>query len=230
MAWEDAVPQLQRRLDAEGLPGPARVVSRLPAGQYAALFFVGLALLAALILASDPTVATAVGVVAVIAVIEVLVVIFAKASVVVAGPNWIAHHSILRWRVVRLDSLRKVDRWVDKTRAWLRLWDTQGGRVALDARSTVPRIQPLLARWVGEAQDNGVPVQPAAAEMLGLPDLRTSDERHRAMQRTNLVAVVLTAGAVIPLLGAGTAGMVAAALLVVGVFLVVHHSNHRHAF
>ena len=93
--------------------------------------------------------------------------------------------------------------------------------------SAVPRIQPLLARWVGEAQADGVPVQPAAAEMLGLPDLRTPDARHRAIQRTNLVAVVLTAGAVIPLLGAGTAGMVAAALLIVGVFLVVHHSNHR---
>ena len=96
MAWEDAVPQLQRRLDAEGLPGPARVVSRLPVGQYAVLFLVAMALLAALILTSEPTAVTAVIVVVVIAVVEALVVACAKASVVVAGPNWVAHHSIVR--------------------------------------------------------------------------------------------------------------------------------------
>src|SRR3954453_19706968 len=118
MAWEDAVPQLQRRLEREGLPGPARVVSRLPVGQYAALFLGAMALLAALILTRDPTVATAVVVVVVIAVVEASVVVCAKASVVVAGPNWVAHHSIVRWSLVRLDSLRKVDRWVDKANAW----------------------------------------------------------------------------------------------------------------
>jgi hypothetical protein len=111
----------------------------------------------------------------------------------------------------------------------LRLWDTDGGHVALDAKGTVPRIQPLLARWVGEAQANGVPVQPAAAELLGLPDLRSPDQRRHAVQRTNVVAIVLTAGAVIPLLGAGAAGLVVAALLVFGVFVEVRHSNHRPA-
>ena len=40
MRWEEAVPHLQRRLDAEGLPGPAQVVTRLPVHIYALLFFV----------------------------------------------------------------------------------------------------------------------------------------------------------------------------------------------
>jgi hypothetical protein len=72
-------------------------------------------------------------------------------------------------------------------------------------------------------------VQPAAAELLGLPDVRTPDERRLAVQRTNLVAIVLTGLAVIPLLGAGVPGLVVAALLVVGVFVVVRHSNHHPA-
>src|SRR5438067_6926307 len=201
MRWEEAVSHLQRRLDAEGLPGPAQVVTPLPVHIYALLFFVPMALLAALILGTHPSFGTAVVVIIVVGAIEATVVAWAKASVVVAGPSWVARHGLFRWHLVHLDSLRRVDRYVDKSTAWLRLWDTSGGHVSLEARSTVPRIQGLLTHWVGQAQAAGVPVQPAAAEMLGLPDIRTADERHRAIQRTNLLAGLLTAGAVIPLLG-----------------------------
>src|SRR5438067_6294623 len=227
MRWEEAVPQLERRLKADGLPGPAQVVTRLPVHTYALLSFVPMALLAALILGSHPTVGTAVAVIVVVGTLETTVLAWAKASVVVAGPSWVARHGLFRWHLVHLDSLRKVDRYVDKTTAWLRLWDSSGGHVSLEARSTVPRIQGLLARWVGEAQAAGVPVQPGAAEMLGLPDIRTPDERHRAVRRTNVVATALTGLAVVPLLGAGPAGFVMAALLIAGVVLVVRHSNHR---
>jgi hypothetical protein len=227
MKWEEAVPQLERRLNTEGLPGPAQVVTRLPVLTYALLLFIPMALLAALILGSHPTLATAAVVIVAVSSIEATVLAWAKASVVVAGPSWVARHGLLRWHLVRLDSLRKVDRWVDKSTAWLRLWDSAGGHVSLEARSTVPRIRGLLARWVGEAQADGVPVQPAAAEMLGLPDIRTPDERHRASRRTNVAAALLTGLAVVPLLGAGPAGFLIAALLIVGVVLVVRHSNHR---
>ena len=57
-------------LDAEGLPGPAQVVTRLPVHIYALLFFVPMALLAALILGTHPSFGTAVVVIIVVGAIE----------------------------------------------------------------------------------------------------------------------------------------------------------------
>lgn len=89
----------------------------------------------------------------------------------VAGPNWVARHTMFRWHLVRLDHLRKADHYVSSGQGqwvWVRLWDTQGGRVALNARSTVPRLRRLLAPYLAAAVSAGVPVDRRAAEIVGI--------------------------------------------------------------
>ena len=82
-----------------------------------------------------------------------------------------ARHTVFRWHLVQLERLRKVDHTVSTGQGqwvWVRLWDTVGGRVALDARAVVPRMRPLLQAYVGQAMEQGVPVERRAAEIIGL--------------------------------------------------------------
>jgi hypothetical protein len=164
----DAIPQLERRLTAAGLSPDYEGVTRMPVLGYTAAIAVPAGIVAAVVAAAVRSTPGVLAVFAVWAAAVALAAAWARAAIVVAGDRWIAKHGLLRWRLLRLDRLRKVEDWQSKGFLYIRLWDTDGGYISLDVRTSVERIRPLMADWVGRFVAQGHAVSPKVTAALGL--------------------------------------------------------------
>jgi hypothetical protein len=164
----DAVPELDRRLAAAGLALDHEVVTRMPVLGFSAAIGVPAGFVAAFVATSARSIPVTVAALIAWVASVTLAAAWARAAIVVAGDRWIAKHGLAGWRLLRLDRLEKVDDWQSKGLLYLRLWDTDGGYISLDVRTSVRRIRPLLALWVGRFAADGHRLSPKVAASLGL--------------------------------------------------------------
>lgn len=225
MDWQNSIPALRRRLQSQGLAEDYRVISRIPVRGYSLLICIPSAALGLVVVVASKSVTVTLVAAAMVASLTFFASAWARAKVVVAGSNWVATHGLFGWSTVHLDQLQKVDSWVDKSGTYLHLKDSQNNRVSLDCHTAVPKLRPVLAHWTACAEERGMKVDPLTTRILGLPDTRTESERSRAQQQTKLVFAAVVLLAVVPLFGAGAAGIVAG-LAIAGVAVFVMHFNH----
>jgi hypothetical protein len=74
----------------------------------------------------------------------------------IVGPDWISASSVLRRRTVRLDQLVKVEFvFGSQGRSYIRLHDAEGGRLALERRTTLPPVRDQVLRAIADAAAEG---------------------------------------------------------------------------
>ena len=87
---------------------------------------------------------------------------------VIAGPGWIATDGLAGPRVVRLDRLTRLRVGVGGPRTtYLRLYDADGGRLALERRTTLPPVRTEVMAAVEQGLASGtIDAPPPTLEIL----------------------------------------------------------------
>jgi hypothetical protein len=104
----------------------------------------------------------------VIAAAAVIAYLAVRSYRVIAGPGWIAAESLAGTRVVRLDRLTRLRVGVGGPgTTYLRLDDADGGRLALERRSTLPPVRTEVIEAVERGLAHGtIDASPTALEIL----------------------------------------------------------------
>ena len=147
-----------------GVQPPAYLVASIPAWQIALVLAIPAAVM--LIVALMTSWAMVLAVLGVSVAGIPLAAWMGSRSRVVAGPDWVATENFFGHRIVKLAELRRADVFFSSGRAtYLRLHDAEGGFVALNVRTQLPRLREMVARY---ALASGIGIDDRVARVLRL--------------------------------------------------------------
>ena len=114
MSWRASLPALEDCVRAGGHDPAYTVVSAPSTSGYLGLLALPTALCCALIAAAHGySIGSVLGGLVAVALVAATTVLWTRTVVVLAGPGWVARHTLSGWQHVNLDRLTRVSRYVD---------------------------------------------------------------------------------------------------------------------
>jgi hypothetical protein len=128
-----------------------QVVARIPWKGYTLLLGTPMVVVDAAVLTSGATPAKVLTMAALTLALVGGGAVWARAYLVLLGPTWLARRGLFGWRVAQLDHLARIRTYQGSgLQLWLHLHDTEGGHVAISAKSTVPSVRSVLLGFLGD--------------------------------------------------------------------------------